>query len=206
MIRFICLYLLLSTAALADGFPAHFSVTDVSQDDRLNIRSAPNASSDIIGDYGPYQLNIEVLRTSNDNRWGLVGVGERNGWGSMRYLKRQTHLAVGEFPRPLSCFGTEPFWALTVGIRGDEYSSLATGRRDVLKLTSEAVSNNGTDILGGRAIFDAALAVNHTLIFKRGYCSDGMSDREFGWAAMLFTQSPDGNHVDTGCCSMDFTR
>lgn len=206
MIRFICLFLLLSTAALADGFPAHFSVSDVSQDDRLNIRSAPNGSSDIIGDYGPYQLNIEVLRTSNDTLWGLVGVGERNGWVSMRYLERQKHLAVGEFPRPLSCFGTEPFWTLTVGVRGDEYTSLATARRDALELTSENVSNNGTDIFGGRAIFNASLGANHTLIFNCGYCNDGMSDREFGWSAMLFTQSPDGNSVSVGCCSMDFTR
>lgn len=206
MTRFICLFLLLSTAVMADGFPAYFNVTGVAHDDRLNIRSTPNGSSEIIGNYGPYQMNIEVLRTSDSGIWGRVGVGERNGWVAMRYLERQNHLATGEFPRPLSCFGTEPFWSLTVGVRGDEYTSLATGRRDVLEVTSEDISNKGREIMGGRAIFDVGQDVSHTLIFKRGYCSDGMSDREFGWMGMLFTQSSGGNNVAVGCCSMDFTR
>jgi len=55
-----------ATTATAQDFPAAYTVTNVAADDRLNIRGAPNSTADIIGNYGPYTLNIEVLRTSPD--------------------------------------------------------------------------------------------------------------------------------------------
>lgn len=205
MIRFLCFFIFMATTAAADGFPAHFNVTGVADDDRLNIRAAPDHLSEIIGDYGPYRLNIEVLRTSNDGAWGYVGLGEGNGWVSMRYLERQNHLTAGEFPRPFTCFGTEPFWNLTAGLRGDEYDAPETGRRDLTAI-SEQIAYSGNNVAGGSAVFQEGPTLDRTLIFKRGYCGDGMSDRKFGWTAMLFTQAPDGNSVASGCCTMDVTN
>jgi len=196
--RWIALILTLcGTSTWAEGFPASFFVKDVASDDALNIRSEPNAGAEIIGEYSPYALNIEVLRTTTDGKWGLVGVGERNGWTSMRYLARSDHQDADNFPRPMRCFGAEPFWSLNVTARGDEYTDISTERRD-LEMTLERAAENGA-----MAVFKEGPTLDRTLIVKRGYCSDGMSDREFGWQAMLFNDAPDGPEVQSGCCTLD---
>ena len=189
--------LLFASSAAAEGFPASYFVTDVAADDTLNIRSAPSASGDILGEYGPYDLNIEVLRTSPDGKWGFVGIGEGNGWVSMRFLAASDHQDPNSFPRPMSCFGTEPFWSLNITVRGDEYQELGDTRRD-LAMTSERVAPNG-----GIAMFEEGPTLNRTLIVNRAYCGDGMSDREYGWQATLFNDVPDGSTVQTGCCTLD---
>ena len=196
--RWLALGLVLITAqAEAEGFTGSFYVRDVAGDDTLNIRSAPSADADIVGEYGPYTLNIEVLRTSPDGKWGLVGVGEGNGWAAMRYLARSDHQDPNAFPRPISCFGTEPFWSLNVTVRGDEYQEMGDVRRD-LEMIQERTAENGA-----LAVFQEGPTLNRTLIVKRGYCGDGMSDREFGWQATLFNDAPDGSSVATGCCTLD---
>lgn len=197
MIRLALLLIGLATQAMADGFPAQYVVSDVAADDRLNIRSEPNASAEIIGTYGPYALNIEVLRTTSDGSWGFVGMGEQNGWTSMRFLTLSDHQDPNAFPRPLSCSGTEPFWSLNITVRGDEYHALGDVRRD-LKLQSERTAPNGAI-----ATFTEGPSLERTLIVQKGYCSDGMSDREFGWRATLFNDAPDGSSVQSGCCTGD---
>lgn len=188
---------LFGTPGWAEDFPASFFVKDVASDDTLNIRSEPSANGEIIGEYGPYALNIEVLRTTTNGKWGLVGLGERNGWTSMRYLARSDHQGANSFPRPMRCFGTEPFWSLNVTARGDEYSDISTERRD-LEMRLERAAQNGAMV-----VFEEGPTLERTLIVKHGYCSDGMSDREFGWQAILFNDAPDTSDVLSGCCTLD---
>jgi len=197
VIRLALLTLLLATQATAEGFPAQYTVSGVANDDRLNIRSAPDATAEIIGSYGPYALNIEVLRTTPDGKWGFVGMGEQNGWTAMRFLAPSDHQDPNTFPRPLSCSGTEPFWSLNVTVRGDEYHAMGDTRRD-LELRSERTAPNGAI-----ATFTEGPSLERTLIVQKGYCSDGMSDREFGWRATLYNDVPDGSSVQTGCCTGD---
>ncbi|MEJ6396541.1 hypothetical protein [Yoonia sp. 208BN28-4] len=198
MIRFFILILsLFASPAFAQGFPDAFITRDVPSDDRLNIRAEPSASAPIIGDYYAFTTNIEVLRTSSDGKWGMVGIGERNGWVSMRYLERSNHNEPHRFPRPISCSGTEPFWNLNVTMRGDEYSEMGMDRRDLNMISDSGAPN------GGIAVFEEGPTLNRTLIVQRGYCGDGMSDREFGWKATLFTEAPDGNYAQSGCCTLD---
>lgn len=197
MIRVLALFLILAGPAAADTFPAPYSVTGVAADDTLNIRAEPDASSPVIGEYGPYALNIEVLRTTPDGQWGRVGLGEGNGWVAMRYLARSDHQDPNAFPRPLSCFGTEPFWSLNVTVRGDEYQAMGDTRRD-LTMISERTAYNGA-----LAVFEEGPTLQRTLIVRRLTCGDGMSDREYGWQATLFNDAPDGGEVQSGCCTTD---
>lgn len=197
MIRLVVLLICFASPIAADTFPGSFYVTDVADDDALNIRANPSAGAEVIGTFGPYRLNIEVLRLSDDGKWGLVGLGEGNGWTSMRYLARSDHQDPNAFPRPLSCFGTEPFWSLNVTVRGDEYQLMGDTRRD-LTITQERVATNGAF-----ATFLEGPTLERTLIVQTGYCSDGMSDREYGWRATLFNDAPDGSTVQSGCCTLD---
>lgn len=200
MIRILLLLLLGATPLAAQTFPDAYYVSGVADDDRLNVRAGPSASDDILGSYGPYDLNIEVLETTADGKWGKVGWGETNGWVAMRYLALSDHNDPNDLPAPLTCLGNEPFWNLNITMRGDEYNAPDTGRRDLNRLSSAAAPN------GFVGVWEEGPTLNRTLIVERGFCSDGMSDRAYGWRAMLFSEAPDGNAVASGCCTLDTGR
>lgn len=89
----------------------------------VEIRSGLDASSDIIDTFGPYVLNVEVLRTLDG--WGQVPTPEGFGWVSMRYLA-ENPIPTDSVPRPLICSRTEPFWTFAMYLREAEYrASLA---------------------------------------------------------------------------------
>lgn len=181
----------------AEPFPAAYQVTGVAANDVLNIRAEPSAGAATVGSIGPYGFNVEVLRLSDDGKWGLVGLPEGNGWVSMRFLEPIAAADPYQVPRPLSCFGTEPFWGLGLYPRGAEWSAPDLPRAD-LTVTEEAVAWSGFRFRaeeGPTRVFDG--------IITRQRCGDGMSDREFGFAISLFIESPDGNAVVSGCCTLD---
>lgn len=181
----------------ATSLPAQFEVTGVAADDRLNIRAEPSANAAILGSYDPYAYNIEVLETTADGSWGLVGTREGNGWVSMRFLARRDNPEPWYIPVPLICYGTEPFWNIGLYPRGDEFTLMGEDRRD-LERVQEIVGSNG---FLARLVEGPTL--ERTLIVERRPCYDGMSDRRYGWSAMLFTEAPDESYVLTGCCTLD---
>ena len=198
MTRLIALYLALclalwGTVLSAQDLPALYSVSGVQSGDVLNIRAAPDADAAKVGEFGQYGFNIEVLALSPDGRWGLVGLPEGNGWVSMRFMARQEVLPY-EIPVPLTCLGTEPFWRIGLYPRGFEYEMMGEPRTD-LSLLSQSVAPNGY-----LTVLEEGPTLTHTLIVERGQCSDGMSDRRFGWRAMLFLDAPDRALVHSGCC------
>lgn len=184
----------------AQDFPARFSVTGVAADDTLNIRSGPSSSTEILGELPPFAINVEVLRTSDDGKWGLIGTGEGNGWVFMRFLKESPPHDPNTIPRPLICSGTEPFWTLAMHARGAEFNELGGSRED-LNEGFEGVADAGY-----LAEFDQGPYISYVLMAERAQCGDGMSDREFGFTARLFVETPDGNRFLRGCCTMDAGR
>ena len=125
------------------------------------------------------------------------GCRKRNGWVSMQFLYLSRYPEPCSIPRPLTCGGTEPFWSIGFYPRGAEFQTPDIPRTDI-EVKSEGVAERG---------FYALAEEGPTRIYQlhvtRQICSDGMSDREFGWAASLFIESPDGNQMLTGCCAMD---
>ncbi len=189
--------LLLPALAQAQTLPDTFIVTGVAADDVLNIRAEPTASAPIVGELGPYMINIEVLKLSANQKWGRVSTGEGNGWASMRYLERSGHNDLSEVPRPMTCIGTEPFWALGMHPQGDEYVLLGYGRHD-LTWIKDVLAFQGFVV-----VFEEGPSLNRTLTVERGLCSDGMSDRDYGWRATLLNEAPDGDSLQFGCCTLD---
>lgn len=176
----------------AQTLPDRYMVDGVAADDVLNIRSEPTGSSQIIGEFDPFTLNVEVMRT--DGGWGYVGAGERSGWVSMAYLAPNP-IAANEVPRPLICSGTEPFWTFALYPRGAEYNAPDTSPRPLTVLREQA-ANNGYLIEA-----QEGPTLIQTITINALPCNDGMSDRDFGMSATLFTNAPDGNSVQTGCCT-----
>lgn len=188
-------FCLLAGPLWAQTLPAQYEVTGVADNDVLNIRAEPRASAELVGTYWPYALNIEVLRLSDDGGWGMVGLPEGNGWVSMRYLRPQP-VTPGDFPLPLTCYGTEPFWTIGLYPGGSEYNDPFIGRMDLELLEGEAGANGVLARLRGD---DRKI----DLITERGWCSDGMSDREFGWRATAFLRFVDDTYTVSGCCTLD---
>jgi uncharacterized membrane protein len=193
----LCAALLLPAVASAQVFPASYSVMGVGPSDTLNIRQAPSTTADIIGEIGPYAVNIEVLALSPDGRWGQIGVPEGNCWVSMAFLDRFEPEDPFVVQRPLSCIGTEPFWSVSLYPGGAEYNSPDTGAVP-LRVTHEAVADRGMLIQ-----LEEGPTLNRTLIVAREICTDGMSDRTFGFSTRMFSEAPDGNSMLHGCCTLD---
>jgi uncharacterized membrane protein len=182
--------------AVAQDLPAAFVVNGVAENDVLNIRAEPDAQAAILDGISPFATSVEVLELSADGAWGLVAAGEGNGWASMRFLEPMPAQDANLIPRPMTCLGTEPFWSLGLLPRGDAFST-PEGRVD-LTMVAEAVAPEGY-----LARLEEGPTLNRTLVIRRGQCSDGMSDRRYGWAATLFTESPEGNSLHSGCCTQD---
>lgn len=193
MILRILFVMFFGTAATAQELPDRYTVTGVAGDDVLNIRSGPGASFDKIGEFHPYTLNVEVHEYRDG--WGMVPAGERMGWVSLRFLQPYP-LSPYEVPVPLVCSGTEPYWTFGHYPRGTEYNAPDTGRRD-LEILRDIAAGNGFLIEAREGP-----TLTRTLVVNAMPCNDGMSDRDFGMSAILFNEAPDGNYVQTGCCTL----
>ena len=200
MIRLALAMLLWASTALAqDSIALRYQVTGVAVDDRLNIRAEPSASAEILGNYPPDATHIEVLGYDVSGRWAEVGLGEQNGWVALRFITPMPDPQGEGLPRPLRCFGAEPFWSLTLA--EDGIVSLST---------PEGALFPGDLVLEGR------LSFGYVAQFRTGSshdvrilnitgqtCSDGMSDRVFRWEAILTTRTTTENLILSGCCTLD---
>ena len=181
-------------AATQDAWPALHDVSGVAPDDVLNVRAAPSATAEIVGALAPDAAGVEVVRPSEDERWGLVNVGERSGWVSLDFLDRHPGQFYGARPRIASCFGTEPFWTLDF----DE-----PGR--VLMTTPDRPATAGTELGWSIGVnrydrYAVLIAFGGLQVgaIRLERCGDGMSDREYGIGFDLM----DGEHVLSGCCTL----
>lgn len=211
VIRILAFILLsaLPAAATVDGWPALHDVEGVAADDVLNIRSAPNASSAIIGSLEHDATNIEVIRPTDDLTWGLVNIGEATGWVSMAFLQRHPGQWDGAFPNIRQCFGTEPFWSLTFEPPRVVFSSSETEAREGLISGMHASLARRDRFAFTGAFFPTDAGHRDLHMFVRTEtCTDGMSDREYGIAIdMLLTRpTTEGDDSATGlysgCCSI----
>lgn len=183
--------------ASAQEFPALFNVVDVAGNDVLNIRSLPANSGEIIGALDPNQIGVEVLALSDNGRWGLVNAGERTGWAFMRYLSRQPgQTGLADF---LLCSGTEPFWTVELTNR---VGVLHLPGDDPVELPALWQDISVHDRHMGYAFGDGTRMMSS--IVRRAACSDGMSDRDYGFATdVLVDLGPGQRRVLSGCCSLE---
>ncbi|SEC47144.1 SH3 domain-containing protein [Rhodobacter sp. 24-YEA-8] len=198
----------------AETLPALYSVEGVAADDELNIRAAPEAGAAILGTIAPDTEGVEVIRLSESGAWGQVGTAEGNGWVAMRYL-RPLPVATGSAPRPFLCHGTEPFWSLNSGAgTGTQSGAWAAPEErpqslvvlSALDLSEPRFATPSGEMvwfvtLAGRAASGAAEIFSLTV--TRGTCSDGMSDRVYGFEAFVARQTKGEGRAFQGCCTLD---
>ncbi|MEZ5870840.1 MAG: SH3 domain-containing protein [Nitratireductor sp.] len=200
------LIFLAATAHAVAAEPGYYKVTGVAAGDVLNIRLAPDPSSDVIGDYPPDASPVEVLEVVNSagGEWGRVIASDSDGWVAMKFLAptQVTHIDGTELPSGLHCSGTEPFWDGVLTTNNLSFSAI-----DVAEYSlplGVAVTTLG------RQYRYALVAENEqermTAIVAQDFeCSDGMSDRHFRWRIdMLRENGKDGDFPAAyeGCCRL----
>lgn len=184
-----------------ETLPALFDVAGVAENDVLNVREAPEAAAESIGELASDQRDIEVVAASQDGAWGRINLRERSGWVAMRYLKRQERTEDG-VPDTLSCSGTEPFWSLSAGVKNPSFSLVGEEELSFKALPPLHPMNMPEPnwILRGE---DESGASTLTAIIRPLSCSDGMSDRAYGLdATLVIDQGGEDARAFTGCCSL----
>lgn len=186
--------------AYAQDLPALFNVVDVTAPDVLNIRQGPDAATPKIGSLSHDAINIEVVALSDAQKWGRVNTAERSGWVAMRFLAPVPIPTDDPLPRPLNCFGTEPFWSIEMPFSGPVLMTMQGENPVELELESYATGVGRNDKAGFLA---ASIDVGIAGAVTRTQCSDGMSDRSFGLAIDLLVFPNIGNGtLLSGCCSL----
>ena len=199
-VGFIAGLLALPVMALAE--PTYHRVTGVASTDTLNVRAAPSASSADIGDLAHDARRIEAFAFDETGNWARIALNERDGWVSTRFLTRDEVETLGPSTVPvgLVCGGTEPFWAL--GLYGEDarYSHPEDGDTD-FAFDSVVVAEGrlGNPALVTVATEDAQV-IEATISGES--CSDGMSDRSYGWTISLQLIAPGKRRFLTGCCHL----
>ena len=189
----------LPARATQDAWPALFDVARVAPDDVLHIRSGPGTSHPIVGELAFDARRVEVIRPSDDHRWGLVNAGEGTGWVGLTFLDRHPGQWAGAVPPLSRCFGTEPFWDLEI----------ANGRWWLDRM-------DGPTVIGGQSFATGTINDRAAhgfgaggpgggmhLLTRAEACDDGMSDRAYGLRAWV-SVAPTGEQAFmlTGCCSL----
>ncbi|MBT9245859.1 SH3 domain-containing protein [Gemmobacter fulvus] len=198
MIRAALLILGIAAApATADTLPALFDVSGVSAGDSLNIRAEASSKAPVIGTLARDEKAVELVALSKSGTWGQINAGEATGWVYLKYLSRQPGEDWAQIARTMRCFGTEPFWSLTLSPGAADVRLEQPGMDEVrmaLGAHGDGKASFGTDAQGGEIAMVAQA------------CSDGMSDRAFG-ISMTGTLRPGLNGAAepaalTGCCTL----
>jgi len=192
-----CLALAAPTAAAAQDFvPRLYDVAGVAADDVLNVRAGPSASAAIVGALAPGRERVEVIGLDDTANWGRIGTGEGGGWVSMAYLERR-YLGETGMAEGMRCLGTEPFWSLTFS--GGEATWSTPGTERTFPVAADrSLPSSAAHVYGWSATGDEPLSG----VIVATACSDGMSDRPYGWQTGLVRRTSAGVELLSGCCTL----
>lgn len=200
-IFFSIVVVILSTAvsAQAQEYPALFNVTGVPHGDVLNVRAGPGVNHPIVATLAREAIGVEAVGTNETGRWALVSVGEISGWASTRFLTRTGPNWDQGLPAPLYCSGTEPFWGYERLIGGGNWSDFEVPGQPYAEVWSGSAAGRGPTMFAME--LDSGTS-SMTAFVRRGICSDGMSDRDYGIIAQFVRRANGQTVLLDGCCSL----
>lgn len=205
MLRILTMVFMLLGATIAQAQPRLYDVHNVASNDVLNIRDLPDSSGNLVGTLAASATMVEVISLSDNAKWGLVNSNERSGWISMRYM---TPSAVAyDPPAGLTCSGTEPFWHITF-----DPAHFARADWSMMGITDNPTLYDGfwSSYPSNRTTSNIAFRLSENMtgptvsvsgIIRPEICSDGMSDRTFGYSVDVILSGQQSTYV-TGCCSI----
>ncbi len=187
--------------------PGIYRVTGVVAGDVLNIRPEPGPGGEPLAGLQPGAAPVEVLevRDVNGAQWGRVLAGDGNGWVAMKFLAPAEIPVIGgtDIPDGLSCAGTEPFWGARLTNAGGLRFSDIDGKDTVLPISKAMNATGRLHRFAVKANDGKTFAT--AMLGRYESCTDGMSDRDFGWRIDLLMEKegdPDFPLLFEGCCHL----
>lgn len=197
-IRLAAVLAVLALTAPVAAQPAIYRVVNVDADDVLNVRRTPSPTSAIVGGLAPGTRRVEVLEARYG--WGRVLLSGGEGWVSLAYLAQSERADIPgqSAPGGFSCAGTEPFWGLDIGASGEGQFS------DAMSMGEDRPFRVG-DARTARGRFTPYVyrfegEASGFAVIEARTCSDGMSDRDYGWHVVADVADGEGRRLLDGCC------
>ena len=183
--------------------PFYVNITGVAADDTLNVRAAPNAQAEDIGDLLPDTASVEIGAVDQTGSWGRIHWHGDTGWIALRFTETTDVPTLGATALPvgLSCHGTEPFWGLNLRQHSATYSTPEFPPA-MLQMTETLVATGFVDqpaAIIASAPYRVAIAT-----IRHADCTDGMSDATYPWSVDVLHQTADGRYLQSGCCHLPF--
>jgi hypothetical protein len=178
----------------------------VAANDSLNVRESPEASAAGVGDLQAGDT-VEILRLSDDGKWGRVENYDAVGWVSMRYMAL-TPDTVGDgtalpsgMPRHLVCSEAEPFWELTL-TEGENFTvgSDGTNAWEVHSYPVLSMTKGMNTAVDTYAFFGPP----YTAVLKKEACFSDFTALNRGWSMALVYRDDRNFFVLSGCCTATF--
>jgi uncharacterized membrane protein len=190
---------LLSSLTPSEAFET-YKVIGVKAGDTLTVRDEPadGGKPSEWKEVGSIPADAkDVLGTGRsklvgEQRWIEVAVGATHGWVNSKFLEGADDIADLK-DETFNCFGTEPFWGLTLGPKDGNYEDpetktpLTTDRVQAATARKFPLLYRMTDAKGQKLM----ATVSH-----QTWCSDGMSDTDHAFQVLL---SRDVEFME-GCC------
>jgi uncharacterized membrane protein len=170
-----------------------YRVVDLGRGDALPLFQQPDDGGELVGElcWNARDIVLSGASTEAAGRiWYQVVHDGEYAWADAAHVAPQDENRIDNFP--LQCLGTEPFWS--VGIDGDAVFEAP----DVAQTTwtaSEWLPARG--LIGRYMIRLGSGYGTGYLAMLRQTCSDGMSDIDYPFEAIMITP---GQAVRAGCC------
>lgn len=187
----------------------YYEVGALPTGETLTVRSGPSASSDAVGALetgaGPIET-LQIVRTGR-TEWAEILFEERNAFVALRFLEPLTppRMTPSAVPVGLICIGTEPFWSLRFTRETEAVWMSPLVDAEVTLDIAETIAAAGRAGRPAYFSFDGQSWSGSAMV-DVGWCSDGMSDRDYGWRATVEYASEGGRMLLEGCCRLDRTR
>lgn len=177
-----------------------YDVTGVAAGDTLALREEPEEgakSSDWKTVANIPRAATNILGTGRSKligkqRWLEVSFASKQGWVNAHFLKG-ADAPVDLKDQTFRCYGTEPFWGVTLGPKDSEYNDPET--KTALTTTSVQPSSARLFPLLYRLKNHKGQHIRAT-VSRQEWCIDGMSDYEYGFEVLL----SDDENFQQGCC------
>lgn len=194
----ICMFVLIGVAHAYESY----RITGVAAGDKLVVREEPH-------DGGKLSDWKEIARLPTDEaeifgtgrsksigtqRWLEIAIGETRGWMNGKFLEASDPEDLKGMT--FKCAGTEPFWGVTLGPSGAEYSD---PEREA-KLTTESVQPSTARLFPLLyRLRDGNGQKYQATVSHRNWCSDGMSDYDYAFEVLLSNDEV----FQQGCCVIE---
>ena len=126
-------------------------------------------------------------------RWYEISFGKTNGWVNGTFLEGTDPVDLQG--ATFQCAGAEPFWGVTLGPQGGEYSDPEAETPRTLALDRVQPATARLFPLLYRMKAPGGPTYRAT-VSRQEWCSDGMSDYDFGFQVLL----TDDEVFQQGCC------